>query len=68
MLDSETLAITRSLANGVKTYDQVLEVSCLLLTQDILDLSFIISASCFLATWRGLALSRVFPLSSERGH
>jgi len=27
MLDAEALAITKSLAEGVKTYDQVVEVS-----------------------------------------
>ena len=33
MLDAEALAITKSLAEGVKTYDQVVEVSDVIQTR-----------------------------------
>lgn len=65
MLDSEAFAITKSLADGVKTYDQVIEVCYSLHSNDGLKL---VSAACFIATWRGLIVPGFFPLSSKRSY
>ena len=70
MQDSEALAIMRSLAEGVKGYDQVVEVnlfhshhaSCVLKG----PLAYGI-ATCLVAPWRGAVIPRIFFISSEGG-
>ena len=67
MLDAEALAITKSLAEGVKTYDQVVEVS------DVLQTCFSLQNHNFwlrpsvapgiAASWRRSVVPRVFTVS-----
>lgn len=67
MLDSEALAIMRSLADGVKTYDQVVEVgpnAIVLLASE----SFANAASCIASPWRRVDVSRILPVSSKGSH
>lgn len=68
MLDLEALAIMRGLANGVKTYDQVIEVGCVAFRYNIVLTIVSQPAPCFFTARRGIAFSRFFPLSSKRGH
>ena len=67
--DSEALAIMGTLANSVKTYDQIVEVGWPQENSHVNHTSkTILLASCFVTTWGWSALSWLLSLPSKRSH